>query len=221
MGKLVNFVTTLHSSTKRDYIQRMMNEKPTCMIEAKKYEKNYWDGDRKFGYGGYKYIPNRWRPVAKSLIDTYNLTENSKLLDVGCGKGFLLHEIKKILPNIEVAGIEISDHAIKNSIPEIKNSIIKQKAQENFKFDDNHFDLVISIGCLHNLEIFDLKSSLEEIQRVSKKSYILVESFRNEEELFNLQCWALTCQSFFNSKEWIWLFNTFRYTGDYEFIYFE
>jgi ubiquinone/menaquinone biosynthesis C-methylase UbiE len=221
MGKLVNFVTTLHSSTKRDYIQRMMNEKPKCMIEAKKYEKNYWDGDRKFGYGGYKYIPNRWRPVAKSLIDTYNLTDNSKLLDVGCGKGFLLHEIKKILPNIEVVGIEISEHAIKNSIPEIKNSIIKQKAQENFKFDDNHFDLVISIGCLHNLEIFDLKSSLEEIQRVSKKSYILVESFRNEEELFNLQCWALTCQSFFNSKEWIWLFNTFRYTGDYEFIYFE
>ncbi len=221
MGKLVNFVTTLHSSTKRDYIQRMINEKPKCMIEAKKYEKNYWDGDRKFGYGGYKYIPNRWTPVAKSLIDTYNLTEGSRLLDVGCGKGFLLYEIKKILPNIEVTGIEISEHAIKNSIPEIKDSIIKQKAQAKFKFDDNYFDLVISIGCLHNLEVFDLKDSLEEIQRVSKESYVLVESFRNEEELFNLQCWALTCQSFFNSKEWIWLFNKFGYTGDYEFIYFE
>ncbi len=221
MGKLVNFVNTLHSSTKRNYVERMMNEKINCMVEAKKYDKNYWDGDRKFGYGGYKYIPNRWKPVAESLIKTYNLKENSKLLDVGCGKGFLLYEIKKILPKIEIKGIDFSNYAIQNSKHEIKKYLSKKKAQDKFEYKDKYFDLVISIGCLHNLEIFDLSKSLNEIQRVSKNSYILVESFRNEEELFNLQCWALTCQSFFNTHEWIWLFNKFGYTGDYEFIYFE
>jgi len=221
MGKLVNFVNTLHSSTKRNYIERMMNEKSKCMVEAKKYDKNYWDGDRKYGYGGYKYIPNRWKPVAESLIKTYNLNENSKLLDVGCGKGFLLYEIKKILPKIEIKGIDFSEYAILNSKPEIKNYLSKKKAQDKFDCTDKYFDLVISIGCLHNLEIFDLSKSLKEIQRISKNSYILVESFRNEKELFNLQCWALTCQSFFNAEEWVWLFNKFGYTGDYEFIYFE
>ena len=221
MGKLVNFVNTLHSSTKRNYVDRMINEKTICMVEAKKYDKNYWDGDRKFGYGGYKYIPNRWKPVAESLIKTYKLKENSKLLDVGCGKGFLLYEIKKILPKIEIKGIDFSNYAIQNSKPEIKKYLSKKKAQDKFEYKDKYFDLVISIGCLHNLEIFDLNKSLNEIQRVSKNSYILVESFRNEEELFNLQCWALTCQSFFNTHEWVWLFNKFGYTGDYEFIYFE
>ena len=221
MGKLVNFVNTLHTSTKRNYVERMMNEKSKCMVEAKKYDKNYWDGDRKYGYGGYKYIPNRWKSVAESLIETYNLNENSKLLDIGCGKGFLLYEIKKILPKIEIKGIDFSEYAILNSKPEIKKYLSEKKAQDKFDCIDKYFDLVISIGCLHNLEIFDLSKSLKEIQRISKNSYILVESFRNEKELFNLQCWALTCQSFFNVEEWVWLFNKFGYTGDYEFIFFE
>ena len=221
MGKLVNFVNALHNSTKRNYVERMMNEKSKCMVEAKKYDKNYWDGDRKYGYGGYKYIPNRWKSVAASLIKTYNLNENSKLLDIGCGKGFLLYEIKKILPKIEIKGIDYSRYAILNSKSEIKNYLSVKKAQDKFDCADKYFDLVISIGCLHNLEIFDLSKSLKEIQRISKNSYILVESFRNEKELFNLQCWALTCQSFFNVEEWVWLFNNFGYTGDYEFIFFE
>ncbi len=221
MGKLVNFVNALHNSTKRNYVERMMNEKSKCMVEAKKYDKNYWDGDRKYGYGGYKYIPNRWKSVAESLIKTYNLNENSKLLDIGCGKGFLLYEIKKILPKIEIKGIDYSRYAILNSKSEIKNYLSVKKAQDKFDCADKYFDLVISIGCLHNLEIFDLSKSLKEIQRISKNSYILVESFRNEKELFNLQCWALTCQSFFNVEEWVWLFNNFGYTGDYEFIFFE
>ena len=221
MGKLVNFVNALHNSTKRNYVERMMNEKSKCMVEAKKYGKEYFDGPREYGYGGYKYIPNRWKSVAESLIKTYNLNENSKLLDIGCGKGFLLYEIKKILPKIEIKGIDYSRYAILNSKSEIKNYLSVKKAQDKFDCADKYFDLVISIGCLHNLEIFDLSKSLKEIQRISKNSYILVESFRNEKELFNLQCWALTCQSFFNVEEWVWLFNNFGYTGDYEFIFFE
>ena len=94
MGALKNFVTPLHKRTKRNYVKRMNNDKVYCSKIAKKYSKEYWDGDRKFGYGGYKYIPGRWKPVAKKLIKTYKLNSKSKILDAGCGKGFLLHEIK-------------------------------------------------------------------------------------------------------------------------------
>ena len=191
------------------------------MIESKKYAFNYWDGKRKYGYGGYKYIPGRWKKVAKNLIKKYKLNNNSKILDVGCGKGFLLYEIKKLLPSIEVKGFDISKYAISKSKNEIKKYLFVHKAQDRYLFKKSQFDLVISIGCLHNLEINDLKKALEQINRVAKKKYILVESYRNEKELFNLQCWALTCNSFFSKKEWTWIFKKFNYNGDYEFIYFE
>ena len=218
--KKINLITSLHTSTKRDYIGRMMDEKVKCMKEAKKFEKNYWDGPRRYGYGGYKFIPGRWAPVAKKLIKIYKLNNNSKILDVGCGKAFLLYEIKKILPKISIVGIDISKHGIKNAPKEIRKFLKIKKAQSKLGYPKNYFDLTISMACLHNLEIFDLKKSIKEIQRVSKKKYIMVESYRNEKELFNLQCWALTCNSFFSEKEWLWLYKKFGYTGDYEFIYF-
>ena len=82
------------------------------------------------------------------------------------------------------------------------------------------FDLVISLATLHNLKLFDLANSIEEIERVGKKKYIMVESFKNDKQLFNLQCWALTCQTFLSVKEWIWLYKKIKYKGDYEFIFF-
>ena len=221
MGKLVEFVTNLHQSTQRKYLDRMIDDKINCMIEAKKYGKNYWDGDRRFGCGGYKYIPGRWKPVAEQLIKQYNLNNNSNIIDVGCGKGFLLYELKLILPDLKITGIDYSDYGIANSKEEIREFIIKQKAQDKYKFKDNEFDLAISLGCFHNLRIHELKNTLSEFQRVSKSGYIMLESYRNEAELFNLQCWALTCESFFDKDEWIWLYNHFGYFGDYEFIYFE
>ena len=214
------YISNLHKSTKRNYIERMINDKVNCMIEAKKYDYNYWDGDRKFGYGGYKYIPDRWKGVAENLISDYKLNNSSKLWDVGCGKGFLLYEIKKLLPSIEVLGIDISNYGLKNSKSEISKFLRIGKAQEKFNFDDKYFDLVISLGALHNLKLSELKLSLKEITRVGKNHYVMVESFTNEEELFNLQCWALTCETFLSTDQWIWLFKEFGYTGDYEFIFF-
>jgi ubiquinone/menaquinone biosynthesis C-methylase UbiE len=95
------------------------------------------------------------------------------------------------------------------------------RAQDVYPFKDKEFDLVISLGTLHNLRIFDLKKALSEIERVGKAGYVMLESYRNEQEQFNLQCWALTCESFFDEEEWVWLYNHFGYSGDYEFIYFE
>ena len=93
-------------------------------------------------------------------------------------------------------------------------------ARKKLPFKDKEFDLVISINTLHNFKIHDLKTSLSECERVGKKKYLVVEGYRNENELFNLQCWALTCESFFSEDEWKWIFDQFGYTGDYEFIYF-
>ena len=218
---LINFVTKLHKSTSRNYLQRMMNEKVNCMKIAKKYGKDYWDGDRKFGYGGYKYIPGRWANVAKKFISFYKLKSGSKILDVGCGKSYLLYEMIKLEPNLKIQGIDISNYAINKAFKHKNIKLKNHKAEKKYNFKKNYFDLVISLGTLHNLEIFNLEKALKEIQRVGKKKFIMVESYKNDKQLFNLQCWALTCQSFLNPKEWKWVFKNSNYTGDYEFIYFD
>ena len=221
MGKFVNYVTPLHKATSRTYIDRMVDDKVHCMLKAKEYEADYWDGDRRYGYGGYKFISGRWKPVAEALIKNYDLTNDSSVLDVGCGKGFLLYEMKLLLPGLKIAGFDISKHGLENAKEEIKDALFIHRAQDPYPYQDNEFDLVISLGCIHNLRIFELETALKEIERVGRQGYIMMESYRNEQELFNVQCWALTCESFFDTEEWIWLFKHFGYTGDYEFIYFE
>jgi len=219
MGDLKNFITPLHTSTSRKYIDRMVDEKVHCMLKAKEYEADYWDGDRRYGYGGYRYMPGRWTPVAQAMIDAYSLKPGAKILDVGCGKAYLLYELAKL--GMEVHGFDISQHGLADAPEEIKTNLFTHRAQDKYPFAGDEFDLVITITTLHNLEIFDLKLALEEIERVGKNKYICVESYRNELEQFNLQCWALTCESFFSKQEWEWVYDHFGYTGDYEFIYFE
>jgi SAM-dependent methyltransferase len=221
MGGLVQFVTPLHQATSRAYIDRMMDDKVHCMLKAKEYETDYWDGDRRYGYGGYKFIPGRWKPVAESLIEHFGLTESSSVLDVGCGKGFLLYEMKLLLPNLIISGFDISKHGLSQSREEIRDKLFHHKAQDSYPYQEDEFDLVISLGCLHNLRVFELENTLKEIERVGRQGYVMVESYRSEQEQFNLQCWALTCESFFDVDEWVWLYDRFGYTGDYEFIFFE
>ena len=221
MGQLLNIVTPLHKATKRDYLARMVDDKVTCMLKAKEYEQDYWDGDRRYGYGGYKYLPGRWKPVAQALIDRYSLKAGSRVLDVGCGKAFLLYEMQLIEPGLELVGFDISKHGMASRHPDLKANLFRYRAQDAYPFGDKHFDLVISLATLHNLRLFELKTALSEIERVGKRGYIMLESYRNELEMFNLECWALTAESLFDTAEWIWLYQHFGYTGDYEFIYFE
>ncbi len=220
MGHLMNIITPLHKRASRDYLERMQNEKISCSDVAREFGKDFWDGDRKYGYGGYKY-DGRWEVVARSLIQLYGLSENARILDVGCGKGFLLYELKKLLPGSVVAGFDLSMYAIENAKEEVRKDLFVHKAQDSLPYKDKSFDLVISLNTLHNLILPDLKNALQEIERVGKAKYITMESYRSVQELFNVQCWALTCEAFFRPEEWVWLFSEFGYTGDYEFIYFE
>jgi ubiquinone/menaquinone biosynthesis C-methylase UbiE len=220
MGKLLEVVSSLHNQTPRDYLGRMLNHKVQCMQKAKLYEFDFWDGDRQYGYGGYHY-DGRWKSVAEKLIQIYSLNGDSKILDVGCGKAHLLYELKLLLPGAECVGFDISNHALNNAPSDIRDNLFRHKAQDPFPYGDRHFDLVISLATLHNLRLFDLPSALHEIERVGKHGYIMVESYRNESEMFNLECWALTMESLFDTSEWIWLYSHFGYSGDYEFIYFE
>jgi SAM-dependent methyltransferase len=221
VGNLREIVNMLHQATARKYIERMIDEKVACMAKAREYEFDYWDGNRRYGYGGYNYMPGRWAPVAKAMIKTYNLHPGSKVLDVGCGKGFLLYEMQLLMPELELVGFDISRHAIENRHPDFKGRLFQHRADESYPFDDAEFDLVISLGALHNLRIYELKRALQEMERVGRQKYMMVEAYRNEEELFNLECWALTAECFFRPDEWTWLFQEFSYSGDYEFIYFE
>lgn len=221
MGRLLNIVTPLHKATRREYLARMVDEKVVCMLKAKEYGADYWDGDRRYGYGGYKFIPGRWKPVAEALIKTYGLKAGSKVLDVGCGKAFLLYEMLQIESGLDIVGFDSSEYGLANAHPEVKHKLFKYRAQDRYPFGNKQFDLVISLGCFHNLRLFELSTALQEVERVGKQGYVMLESYRNELEQFNLQCWALTCESFFDTAEWIWLYQHFGYSGDYEFIYFE
>lgn len=220
MGRLLEIITPLHKRTARDYLSRMVDNKIEAAGVAKKYGADYWDGDRRYGYGGYKY-DGRWKTVAEALIRQYGLAPNARILDVGCGKGFLLHELRLLLPDAKVVGFDLSGYAIANAKEEIRDHLYVSGAQDPYPFGDIEFDLVVSLGVCHNLRLFDLERTLGEIERVGRNKFLCVESYRNERELFNLQCWALTCESFFDAAEWIWLFDKFGYAGDYEFIYFE
>ena len=220
----IDFMSSLHKSTKRDYLKRVNDPifpKYKAAELAKKFDFDYWDGDRRICYGGYKYIPGRWDKVAKQIIEFYNLPKKAKILDVGCGKGFLLFDILKVLPEAEVYGIDISNYAIENSKEEIKSNLIVGNANK-LPFEDSYFDLVISINTLHCLEAPFLFESLKEIERVGRKNkYICVESYRNEVEKANLLYWQVSCEAFNTPMEWLWWFDMARYSGDYSFIYFE
>lgn len=198
----------------------MLDDKVHCMQVARKYGEDFWDGARRYGYGGYRY-DGRWEGFARKLVEIYSLTPESSILDVGCGKGFLLYELTRLLPGCRVSGFDISRYAVENSKEEVRPFLFYHPAEDSFPFNDGEFDLVISLMTLHNLKLFDLQSALQEMERVGKNRYLSVESFRNEAELFNLQCWALTCQTFMSPEEWEWFFQQSSYTGDYEFVYFE
>jgi ubiquinone/menaquinone biosynthesis C-methylase UbiE len=217
----LDFISKLHTRTKRDYVQRVVeHDKATCAEVAKKWGFDYWDGERHFGYGGMHY-DGRWRPVAEEMAAHYGLQSGDRILDIGCGKGFLLYEFTQAIPGIQIAGLDISEYGIANSKEEIRPDL-KIGTCTDLPFESGSFDFVYSINTFHNLYNFQLSSALKEMQRVGKENrYICVESYRNESEKVNLLYWQLTCETFSTPDEWQWFYDQAGYSGDVDFIYFE
>lgn len=219
----IDFLSVIHKATKRDYLARVNDPdfpKPKAAALAKKWDYDYWDGDRRICYGGYRY-DGRWAKVAKAMADHYGIKPGDKILDVGCGKAFLLYDFTQVVPGVEVYGIDVSKYGIDNAKEEVRDRLQVASAT-SLPFPDGHFDFVYSINTLHNLHCYDLDKGLREMQRVGKKHrYMCVESYRNEEEKANLLYWQATCEAFNTPEEWDWWFKLTGYTGDHSFIYFE
>ena len=220
----VDFMSVLHKSTQRDYLSRVNDPefpKAKAAEIAKQFGYDYWDGDRRICYGGYSYLEGRWEKVVRSMTQHYPLPSKPKILEIGCGKGYLLYDFLKIVPDAEIYGIDISDYAIINSKPEIRDRLVVGNATD-LPWPDKTFDLVISITTFHNLYAYDLDLALREMERVGKDyKYLCVESYRNEQEKTNLLYWQVTCEAFNTPEEWLWWFNHANYKGDYSFIFFE
>jgi ubiquinone/menaquinone biosynthesis C-methylase UbiE len=217
----LDFLTSLHTSTNRDYVQRVVeHDKADCAEIASQWGYDYWDGDRKYGFGGYSY-DGRWRKVAEEIAAHYNLKSGDRILDIGCGKAFLLYEFTQVVPGIEVAGIDISEYGLEHAKEEVKPFLTQGPCQE-LPYRDDEFDFVYSLNTFHNLLNFELRNAIKEMVRVSKdKAYVCVESYRTEREKMNLLYWQLTCKCFHNPAEWQWVLEQNEYQGDLGFIYFE
>ena len=217
----IDFLTSVHKKTTRDYLGRVTEfPKEIAAEKAKLWAYDYWDGDRKTGYGGYKY-DGRWRSVADAMVKHYGIKPGDRILDVGCGKGFILYDFLQAVPGVSVQGIDISSYAIENAKEEVR-PFLKVCNATDLPFENDSFDLVISINSIHNLFNYELNKALREIERVGKKNkYLCTESWRSEKEKVNLLYWQLTCEIFCTPKEWEWWFQQTGYSGDHSFIFFE
>ena len=204
-----------YPKTNRDLNQASIQRTDEVRLVARKFDKDFFDGDRKYGYGGYNYNPRFWTSVVKDFSDYYKLKDGSKILDIGCGKGFMIYDFLQHNNKYIVKGIDISDYAVKNSMPEVKDNVEVGNAKE-LQFEDNFFDLVISINTIHNLEKEECAMSLREIERVSKKDkFIIVDAYKNNEEKKRMFAWNLTAKTIMHVDEWKSFFKENGYSGDY------
>jgi ubiquinone/menaquinone biosynthesis C-methylase UbiE len=203
-----------YPKAKRNLDQRQEVKEGDRLL-ARKFGKEYFDGTRDQGYGGYNYNARFWTDVVQDMIKHWGLTNESSVLDVGCGKGFMLHDLKKALPGLTVKGIDISPYAIENSMEDMKPFLQVANATD-LPFEDNSFDVVIAINTVHNLEKDECFKAVKELERVGKKGkFITVDAYHNEEEKKRMYMWNLTAKTIMSVEEWAAFFNEAGYTGDY------
>ncbi len=188
---------------------------------ARKFDEEYFDGNRLTGYGGYSYNPKFWTETVKFIAEYYNLDNSSKILDVGCAKGFMMHDLSLIIPEAEIKGVDISSYAKKNAIDSMKKNIYLASAN-NLPFEDDSFDLVIAINTLHNLPLIDCKQAFKEINRVSSRdSFVMNDAWRDEKGKNSMLKWNLTALTYMSCDEWIDLFEEVNFKGDYYWFFAE
>lgn len=204
-----------YPKTKRNVEERGIEKTEEDRAIARKFGKDFFDGDRKYGYGGFNYHPRFWSEVVNDFISYYNLKDGSKILDVGCAKGFMLYDFLQANRNLKVVGIDISRYAIENAKKEVKDFLQVGNAKDLNEFKDKEYDLVISINTIHNLPLKECKQALREIQRVGKNAFITVDAWTNDEEKKRMHKWNLTAKTYMHIDDWIKMFKEVGYTGDY------
>lgn len=214
MGKEIDLLIN-YPKIKRNLDERAASKTETDRAVARKFGEEFFDGERNHGYGGFNYHPRFWQPVIPTFKDYWKLEANSSILDVGCAKGFMLYDLQQMIPGIKVNGIDISEYAINNAMEDMKPYLSKANAT-NLPFEDNSFDVVISINTIHNLEREECGKALQEIERVSRgNSFITVDAYRNKEEQLRMEAWNLTAKTIMSVEDWVAFFAKVGYTGDY------
>ena len=209
-----NYPKTSRSS----FINRVSNLTVEEINRSKEFGYDYFDGDRKYGLGGYYYDPRFFSKVASDFYNHYELSENASVLDVGCGKGFMLYDFQRKYPKLNLAGLDISEYCYNNCIPSIK-PFFNIGSCDELPYKDNSFDLVISIATIHNLHIDGVKKSLKEIMRVTRKyAFIKVNGHTNQLEKIKIDGWNIVAQTSLSVDEWLALFEEVGYEGDYDFF---
>lgn len=201
--------------TKRNIGHRGEEKTPADVAIARKFGREFFDGDRRHGYGGYNYHPKFWTGVIPVFIKHYQLTNKSKILDVGCGKGFMLYDFIQALPGLAVRGIDISSYAVENALPEMKSFLSVGNAKDLSAFKSKEFDLVLAINTVHNLERKECEQSLREIERVGKRAFLVVDAWRNDGEKEKMMAWNLTAKTYMHVQDWKKFFKEAGYKGDY------
>ena len=205
----------LYPRSKRPIEERGNAITPEHRAVARRFDKDFFDGDRLTGYGGYGYHPRFWQDTVKRFRDHYALAPDARILDIGCGKGFMLHDFKELMPQATVQGIDISEYAIEQAMDDMKPFVSVGDAK-NLPFADNSFDLVISINTVHNLALPECKTALKEIERVTRAhAFVTMDAWRNEREKENMLKWNLTALTYMHVEDWIKLFAEVGYTHDY------
>ncbi len=214
MGREIDLLVN-YPKTKRDPQARAEEKTDEIRAIARQFGKEFFDGDRKHGYGGFSYNSRFWQPVIPTFQQHFNLTPESSLLDVGCGKGFMMHDLVELIPGITVKGIDISSYAIENTLEDMKPHV-KVANANSLPFPDKSFDVVISINTIHNLDQEECGKALQEIERVSRgKSFITVDAYRTDEEKERMYGWNLTARTIMSVDGWVSFFKEVGYTGDY------
>jgi len=214
MGREVDLLKN-YPKPKRDVAARGVSKTEVDRAVARRFGKEFFDGDRCTGYGGFSYNPRFWQPVIPTFQVHFGLTAESSVLDVGCAKGFMLHDLAELIPGITVRGIDVSTYAIENAIESMRPYVSVADARE-LPFDDGSFEVVIAINTIHNLERPDLIRALREIERVKRRgAFVTVDAFRDEEERERMEAWNLTARTILSVDGWKQLFAEAGYTGDY------
>ena len=214
MGQEIDLLEN-YPRAKRNVEERGATKTEDVRHIARQFGKEFFDGDRQYGYGGFKYFSRFWQPVIPTFQKHFSLTSSSSLLDVGCAKGFMLHDLEELIPGIAVSGVDISDYAIEHAMEDVQSKVQVADAR-NLPFADNSFDIVIAINTIHNLEREDCAKALREIERVSRKgSFITVDAYRDDEEKERMFAWNLTAKTIMSVDEWVTFFDEVGYTGDY------